>query len=146
MKVQIQIEKDCTETQVIIITKALSASIQELASRIEKEPLSVLTGIQDEKHVLIKSEEIFRIYADHGKVWIQTKKGLFQIRKTLYQIEELLDEKQFIRISHSEIISLSKIVNFDLSFNGTICVNCIDGSKSYVSRRYVPKIKKILGV
>ncbi|SUO04975.1 Uncharacterised protein [Faecalicoccus pleomorphus] len=68
MKVQIQIEKDCTETQVIIITKALSASIQELASRIEKEPLSVLTGMQDEKHVLIKPEEIFRIYADHGKV------------------------------------------------------------------------------
>lgn len=146
MKVQIQIEKDCTETQVIIVTKALSASIQELASRIEKEPLSVLTGMQNEKYALIKPEETFRIYADHKKVWVQTKQGLFQIRKTLYQIEELLDEKQFVRISHSEIISLSKIVNFDLSFNGTICVNCIDGSKSYVSRQYVPKIKKILGM
>lgn len=146
MKVQIQIEKDCVETQVIIVTKALSASIQELASRIEKEPLSVLTGMQNEKYALIKPEEIFRIYANHGKVWIQTKRGLFQIRKTLYQIEELLDEKQFVRISHSEIISLSKIINFDLSFNGTTCVNCIDGLKSYVSRRYVPKIKKILGM
>lgn len=146
MKVQIQIEKDCVETQVIIVTKALSASIQELASRIEKEPLSVLTGMQNEKYALIKPEEIFRIYADHKKVWVQTKQGLFQIRKTLYQIEELLDEKQFVRISHSEIISLSKIVNFDLSFNSTICVNCIDGSKSYVSRQYVPKIKKILGM
>ena len=146
MKVQIQIEKDYVETQVIIVTKALSASIQELASRIEKEPLSVLTGMQNEKYALIKPEEIFRIYADHKKVWVQTKQGLFQIRKTLYQIEELLDEKQFVRISYSEIISLSKIVNFGLSFNGTICVNCIDGSKSYVSRQYVPKIKKILGM
>lgn len=146
MKVQIQIEKDCVETQVIIVTKALSASIQELSSRIEKEPLSVLTGMQNEKYALIKPEETFRIYADRKKVWVQTKQGLFQIRKTLYQIEELLDEKQFVRISHSEIISLSKIVNFDLSFNGTICVNCIDGSKSYVSRQYVPKIKKILGM
>ena len=146
MKVQIQIEKDYVETQVIIVTKALSASIQELASRIEKEPLSVLTGMQNEKYALIKPEEIFRIYADHKKVWVQTNQGLFQIRKTLYQIEELLDEKQFVRISHSEIISLSKIVNFDLSLSGTICVNCIDGSKSYVSRRYVPKIKKILGM
>ncbi len=146
MKVQIQIEKDYVETQVIIVTKALSASIQELASRIEKEPLSVLTGMQNEKYALIKPEEIFRIYADHKKVWVQTKQGLFQIRKTLYQIEELLDEKQFVRISYSEIISLSKIVNFDLSLSGTICVNCIDGSKSYVSRRYVPKIKKILGM
>ena len=116
MKVQIQIEKDCVETQVIIVTKALSASIQELASRIEKEPLSVLTGMQNEKYALIKPEEIFRIYANHGKVWIQTKRGLFQIRKTLYQIEELLDEKQFVRISHSEIISLSKIVNSSFAF------------------------------
>lgn len=80
------------------------------------------------------------------KFRFKPKKVFFQIRKTLYQIEALLDEKQFVRISHSEIISLSKIVNFDLSFNGTICVNCIDGSKSYVSRRYVPKIKKILGM
>ena len=102
--------------------------------------------MQNEKYALIKPEEIFRIYADHKKVWVQTKQGLFQIRKTLYQIEELLDEKQFVRISYSEIISLSKIVNFGLSFNGTICVNCIDGSKSYVSRQYVPKIKKILGM
>ena len=36
MKVQIQIEKDCVETQVIIVTKALSASIQELASGINR--------------------------------------------------------------------------------------------------------------
>ena len=115
MKVQIQIEKDCVETQVIIVTKALSASIQELASRIEKEPLSVLTGMQNEKYALIKPEEIFRIYADHKKVWVQTKQSLFQIRKTLYQIEELLDEKQFVRISHSEIISLSKIIANSIS-------------------------------
>lgn len=34
----------------------------------------------------------------------------------------------------------------DLSFTGTICVRLSNGMTTYVSRRYVPKLKKILGI
>ena len=63
----------------------------------------------------------------------------------LYEIEEKLCSGNFVRISNSEIINLKKVKNFDLSFTGTILVRLSDGSTSYVSRRYVSKIKKILG-
>ena len=45
-----------------------------------------------------------------------------------------------------KIINLNKVRNFDLNFTGTICVEFINHSKTYVSRRYVAKIKKILGI
>ena len=35
---------------------------------------------------------------------------------------------------------------FDLSFSGTICVNLAGGQTAYVSRRYVAKIKRLLGI
>lgn len=53
---------------------------------------------------------------------------------------------KFVRVSNSEIINLKKIKNFDLSLAGTICVKFLDGSTTYVSRRYVTKIKEILGI
>ena len=64
----------------------------------------------------------------------------------LYEIEERLNPHQFVRISNSEIINLKRVDNFDLSFTGTICVKLSNGTTTYVSRRYVAKIKKILGI
>ena len=52
----------------------------------------------------------------------------------------------FVRISHSEIISLRKITALDLSLTGTIRVTLEGGAVSYVSRRYVRKIKEALGL
>ena len=69
-----------------------------------------------------------------------------QLRLRLYEIENRLPSNQFIRISNSEIINLKKVNNFDLSFTGTICVKLSNGITTYVSRRYVPKLKKILGI
>ena len=36
--------------------------------------------------------------------------------------------------------------SFDTSLSGTICVRLKNGGASYVSRRYVPAIKQILGI
>ncbi|MDE5616672.1 MAG: LytTR family transcriptional regulator, partial [Clostridia bacterium] len=54
--------------------------------------------------------------------------------------------KTIVRISNSEIINLKFVKKFDLSFNGTICVLFSNGSVTYVSRRYVSKIKNTLGI
>lgn len=61
-------------------------------------------------------------------------------------LEERLDRQKFVRISNSEIVNLKKVKAFDLSFAGTVCVEFMDGTVTYVSRRYVPKIKRILGI
>lgn len=89
---------------------------------------------------------MIRIYADNGKVLAVTDKGEYVLRLRLYEAEEYLSECRFVRISNSEIINLNKVSHFDLSFTGTICVKLLNGTTTYVSRRYVSKIKKILGI
>ena len=89
---------------------------------------------------------MIRIYLNSGKVVAVTDKGEYILRLRLYEIEKLLLTDQFIRISNSEIINLKKVNNFDLSFTGTICVKLSNGVTTYVSRRYVPKLRKILGI
>ncbi len=89
---------------------------------------------------------MIRIYLNSGKVFAVTDKGEYILRLRLYEIENLLLTDQFIRISNSEIINLKKVNNFDLSFTGTICVKLSNVVTTYVSRRYIPKLKKILGI
>ena len=40
----------------------------------------------------------------------------------------------------------TEIKGFDLSFSGTICVTLSNGTVTYVSRRFVAKIKQLLGI
>ena len=75
-----------------------------------------------------------------------TEKGGFTLRLRLYELEERLDKKRFVRISNSEIVNLGKVRGFDLSFSGTIRVSLTNGTSTYVSRRYVSKIKTTLGL
>lgn len=70
----------------------------------------------------------------------------FLLRQRLWELEERLDSHHFIRISNSEIINLRRVIAFDLSLTGTICVSLQGGQISYVSRRYVRTIRQALGL
>ena len=76
----------------------------------------------------------------------QTAQGIFSVRERLYELEERLDRQQFVRISHSEIVNLRQVTGLDLGLTGTIRMTLTGGVTTYVSRRYVKKIKEVLGL
>ena len=51
-----------------------------------------------------------------------------------------------MRISNGEIINLDKVTAVDLSLTGTIKLTLEGAAAVYVSRRYVRKIKQVLGL
>lgn len=111
------------------------------------EPKStIISGFQNDVLEVLDPNDIIRIYSASQKVFVITKKGEYTTTLRLYEFEELLDNRAFIRISHSEILNLKLIKHFDLSFVGTIRVSLLDGTASFVSRRYVAKIKQTLGI
>ena len=95
---------------------------------------------------ILEPAEISRIYASGGKVLAVTDRGEYVLRQRLYELEERLDKGRFVRISNAEIINLKRAVRFDLRITGTVQIRLDDGTSAYVSRRYVGKIKQLLGV
>lgn len=79
-------------------------------------------------------------------MYAETGNGTYSLRLRLYEVEQRLTSRSFVRISNSELINLKKVRSFDLSLVGTICVSLSNGAVSYVSRRYVSKIKQLLGL
>ena len=70
---------------------------------------------------------------------------IFETKKRIYEFEENLSDK-FIRISNSEIVNFDKVQSLDFKIFGTIILNFYTEHKTYVSRRYVKKIKEYLKI
>ncbi len=146
MQVEIKIDQSCVEPKVIILTAAVTEEVNRLADQLTGGTPRLISGIRNEKIQVLPPEDLIRVYASGGKVFAVTAQGEYTLRLRLYEMEQRLDHKQFVRISNSEIINMKKVKSFDLSITATICVELSDGTTTYVSRRYVSKIKTILGL
>lgn len=146
MQVEIKIDSSHTVPKVIILTASITDDVNNIVKKLSEDATQIISGYKDEKIEILEQADLIRIYANSGKIFAVTTKGEYILRFRLYELENRLPSDQFIRISNSEIINLKKVNHFDLSFTGTICVKLSNGITTYVSRRYVPKLKKILGI
>ena len=94
---------------------------------------------------LVPQKKIIRLYVADRKVCIETEDRKYEVRKSLQEIETDLDKSRFIRISQSETINISKVKRFDFSSAGTIGVEFCNGQSTWVARRRVRDVKRLLG-
>ena len=146
MQVEVRIDTSLTEQKVIVMTNELTEEISALVQALSESEPRMIAGFREDSVTILDEKDILRIYAANGKVYAVLPTGEYMLRLRLYEAEERLKPSRFVRISNSEIVNLKKVKSFDLSFAGTICVILSDGSKTYVSRRYVSKIKEVLGI
>ncbi len=146
MKLEVQLDSACAEPQLIIRARELTDELQALIQRITQSQPQTVAGFRDGAVTLLEQQEILRFYAQEKKVFAATAHGEYAVRQRLYELEQRLDDHRFARISNSEIVNLKQVRRFELALTGTICVRLSDGSVTYVSRRYVAKIRQILGV
>lgn len=148
MQIEVKIDSSCKEPKVILMAASMTEEVNDILGRLTDQMRTpqVITGIRNDKVEIVEPADLIRVYANAGKVFAVTSRGEYTLRLRLYEIEERLPPGQFVRISNSEIINLKHVNNFDLSFTGTICVRLSDKTTTYVSRRYVARIKKILGI
>lgn len=145
MKIKIQIDKNCTEPKVIIMTEQITDEINAVMKRLSTDTSDMIAGFSEDQVTILDPSDILRFYSESGKIFAQTATTTYHIRLRLYELENRFS-KTFVRISNSEIINLKMVKEFDLSFTGTICVTLVNGLVTYVSRRYVSKIKQVLGI
>ncbi len=146
MEIEIKINPEYRIPKVIVLTDKVTDEVNAIVARLSEEVPQLISGFRDNVLKILEQEEIIRVYSSDGKIIAVTDEGEFFLRQRLYEMEERLDSSRFVRISNSEIINLKKVKSFDMSFVGTICVSMSDSAVTYVSRRYVSKIKKILGI
>ena len=145
MKIDVTLDPALKELMVKVLAPEESAELAALLARLE-EPERLL-GFRGPEAVPLEPGEVLRFYGEDKEVRAQTADGtVYTVRLRLYELEERLDRRAFIRVSHSEIVNWKRVTALDLSLTGTIRVTLEGGVTTYVSRRYVKKIKEVLGI
>lgn len=146
MKVNVQIDVNQKEIEVIIKTPEMNETVNDILGKLSDDKPKILVGFLDDKVRILDENSIIRIYTTNKKVFAVTTTDDYLIKIPLYEVLERLNQNQFVRISNTEIVNLKEVIEFDLSFMGTICIKLTNGDTSYVSRRYVSQIKQTLGI
>ena len=146
MQIEIKIDEKCKEPKIIVVTDKMTDEINAVIQRLADEQPQVLAGFREDTVEVLEMSCIYRVFAASGKVFAETDRGEYTLRLRLYEAEQRLDSRFFVRISNSDIINLKKVRSFVLSLAGTICITLSNGTVTYVSRRSVAKIKQLLGI
>ncbi len=146
MKIKYDIQKKYKEPEIHISTDSKNEQAQMLYQTISGMVNKSYTVYDGQTAVILPVADIVRIYAYSKKVYVRTREQEYEIRERLYTLEEELASTGFVRISNSEIVNIRCINRLDTSHAGTIKMYFKNQDETYVSRRYVGKIKTVLGI
>lgn len=147
MKVEVIVDKKYENTNIIIYTNKMTDEINNIVEKFsDDDNQNIIVGYKDNKLFLLDENNIETVYAELGKVIIRCNDEEYISKKRLYELEEILNKNNFIRVSKSEIVNFKKVKNIDYKVIGTLILNFKSGNKSYVSRRYISSIKDFLKI
>lgn len=146
MQIEIKIDEQYEDLKILILANKMTDEVNEIFNKLSEIQPIALAGFKEDSLEILKPEDIIRIYGENQKVIAQTDNDKYILRLRLYEVEERLSKNEFVRISNSEIINLNKVVKMDMNLSGIICVRLVGNISTFASRRYVSKIKQVLGL
>lgn len=146
MEIKIILDEQYKSPCVTIHTDQMTSEIQEILDLLNTQKESRLLGYNDGEVFMLETQAVMSIRTEGGKIIALCDDGTYILKNRLYEIENKPPSKYFVRISNSEIVNFQKVKSLDLSLTGTITLKFKNGDKTYVSRRYVEKIKRHLGL
>ena len=143
MDVRIEQVGNEDEELVLIRCREVTDEVREIAAFVKSRQGS-LSGTMDAKRYEIAVADICYIESVDGKTFLYTSDGVFETASRLYELEELLKTKHFLRISKAMLVNLMKIRSIQPAFNGRFTAVLRTGEKIIISRSYVKALKAAL--
>lgn len=144
MKINIDIDGDCRETEVTIVCSGMSAELEKVIASLRVLDYKI-TGVSGGQTYILDVDQILYIDTVDKKTFIYTKKDVYESPLRLYELEHQLSSRDFFRASKSSIINFSKIKSLKSDIGGKIIVFMENNEKLIVSRQYTSFIKEKLG-
>ena len=121
----------------------VTEEIQEIISFV-KSRQGQLSAVRDGKRFEIPVVDLFYAESVDDRLFLYTAADSYEIRMKLYELEDLLQNKSFFRVSKSMIVNLMKISSVRPALNGRFSAILKNGEEVIISRKYVPALKQIL--
>ena len=103
-----------------------------------------ISGAKGEKVYEIPIVDIFYIESVDDHTFIYTYKDSFETKLKLYEFEDLLKERGFLRISKSVILNIMKADSIKPALNGRFLCKLTNGEEVIISRKYVTEFREVI--
>lgn len=146
MKLFLRENPKISETEVEIRYRERDREVENLISTINSSS-DVLAGINDKGDTeMIYISQILYFEAVDRDVFAYRANGVYKIRKTLYELEDDLKAKFFVRISKSTIVNIKAVRSVAPEDFRRIKLLLKNGEYLMVSRSYASDFKTAIGM
>ena len=142
----IQIVEDIKEAlQVVIHCRQMDDEVMRLKCHIELFDRKLQAKKDNEVH-LVNSLDVLYFESVDNRTYLYTEEDVLEVRQRLYELEGILSDKDFIRISKSQIVNIHKIKSLRPELNRTILATMCNGEQLSISRKYVRAMRNMLSI
>lgn len=142
----IQIVEDIKEAlQVVIHCRQMDDEVMRLKCHIELFDQKLQAKKDNEVH-LVNSLDVLYFESVDNRTFLYTEEDVLEVRQRLYELEVILSDKDFIRISKSQIVNIHKIKSLRPELNRTILATMCNGEQLSISRKYVRAMRDMLSI
>ena len=105
---------------------------------------NLLTGYIHDTAYRLKLSDILYFEAVGDQVFAYTKEEIYSIKKRLYELESVYQDRRFIRCSKSMLVNLMQIESFRPALDSRFFARMKNGEDIMVSRMYAKDLRKKL--
>ena len=145
MKINLDIDGKYDDTEVIIRAPHLNNDIERMVAMMRMIDMQIAVR-KDNETYLLETEKILYIEAVDRRTFVYTNSENYESELKLYEIEQELTERDFLRISKNSIVNLRKIKSLKTDVNRKIRITLQNGEQIVVSRMYSDELRRKLGL
>ena len=129
------------EVEIIIKCSQIDDRLARLIDQIKQYEMKLLGILDGRMHSLI-AVDILYIESVENISFLYDKKDMYESNLKLYELETLLEQTHFIRISKNMIVNVTYIESVRALFNGKFEALLTNNEKVIVNRHYVKAFKE----
>ena len=145
MKINLDIDGRYDDTEVIIRAPHLNNDIERIVAMMRMIDMQIAVRKGNETY-LIETDKILYIEAVDRKTFVYTASESYESELKLYELEQDLVARDFLRISKQSIVNLRKIKSLKADVNRKIRITLQNGEQIVVSRMYSDELRRKLGL
>jgi len=144
VKIVIEEPQDVEEEEIIIKCRKMTPELLRVLALLKTQ--EALIAYDRNEIYRLRPVNVYYIEAVNNKTFLYLKDKVYEAKQKLYELEETLANGDFLRVSKSVILNLSKIKSLSPALNGRFEALLDNGEKIIISRQYMNDLKKRLGL
>lgn len=143
MKITLNQDPACTETEVIINCPEVDEDVLRLAAMLRVYQKK-LVGVLDGERYLLDVRDVIYVDTADKKTFLYTENAVYQSVLRLHELEDALREQDFLRTGRSTIINFRRIRSIRPELGRRWMVTMDNGEQVSVSRQYAGELNEKL--